>query len=488
VARERFGIARLHPEQVEAMEAIRGGRDTVVVLPTGYGKSLIYQVPAVMAERPTVVVSPLLALIADQARSLRRRNVPVIRLDSSLRAAERREAIARLERGGTLIVLTTPETVESKAMAPLLAAAQPWMLCVDEAHCISEWGHDFRPAYLRLGVERERLGVDVVLAMTATATPRVREDIAQRLGMRAPAVVAAPPYRKNLRFSVQQVPGSLKQTAAGKRLRRLQRPGIVYCSTTRTVDAVWAALQGPQGRKRRQGRGPRPIPSERYHGRMRTAERQRAQDRFMRPGKRLIMVATSAFGMGINKPDIRYVIHYQVPGSLEQYVQEAGRAGRDGKRATCELLFDPEDLDIQRFLLAKGRPSPRQLLRVARALVAWAGEDRAASIRELAVSAGVPQTIARSMCAELEALGLVERQTGGKHAPLVDADTLESAARDLAGRFDTLRRQDEQRLKAVAAYAATDGCRSAFLRRYFGEEDPPPCGTCDRCRAARRRE
>jgi ATP-dependent DNA helicase RecQ len=190
--------------------------------------------------------------------------------------------------------------------------------------------------------------------------------------------------------------------------------------------------------------------------------------------------------MGIDKPDIRYVIHYQAPGSLEQYVQEAGRAGRDGKPATCELLFDPDDLEIQRFLLAKGRPSPRQLLRVARALLAWAGEDRPVSIPDLAVSAGVPQTTARSMCAELETLQLVERRPGGAHAVLVDAEALESAARDLAGRLETLRREDEKRLQAVAAYAATEGCRSVFLRRYFGEDDPPRCGACDRCRANRR--
>jgi ATP-dependent DNA helicase RecQ len=465
------------------MESVQAGRDTVVVLPTGFGKSLIYQVPALMATRPTVVVSPLIALIADQQQSLLARGCPVIRFDSSLRAAQRREAIARLQDGGPLIVLTTPETVESKAMAPLLAAARPWLLCVDEAHCISEWGHDFRPAYLRLGIERERLGVDVVLAMTATATPRVRDDIVERLGMHDPVLVTAPPYRKNLRFSVQQVPGNFKPTAAGKRLRQLQRPGIVYCSTTKAVDSIWAALAGPPSSR---GRRPRGIPAERYHGKMNNGDRQQAQSRFMRPGKRLVMVATSAFGMGIDKPDIRYVIHYQVPGSLEQYVQEAGRAGRDGKAATCELLFDPDDLEIQRFLLDKGRPSPRQLLRVARALLAWAGEDRPVSISELAVSAGVPQTTARSMCAELEALQLVERLPGATYEVRVGARALESAARDLAARLETLRREDEKRLQAVAAYATTQGCRSVFLRRYFGEDDPPRCGSCDRCRAERK--
>lgn len=477
VARDRFKISKLHPEQRIAMEAIQGGRDTLAVLPTGFGKSLIYQVTAVLADRPTLVVSPLLALIADQEQKLRRANVPVIRLDSTLRVGERRDALARLEEGGSLVILTTPETVESVKTGPLIAAAKPWLLCVDEAHCISEWGHDFRPAYLRLGAERAHLGEPTVLALTATATPRVQEDIAERLDLRDPELIRAPPYRKNLRLSARVVPGNLKADAAGKRLRRLQRPGIVYCSTTKAVDGIYAALQ------RRGGRAG--IPSLRYHGKMTQGDREEAQRRFMRPSKRLVMVATSAFGMGIDKANIRYIVHYQAPGSLEQYVQEAGRAGRDGKPATCELLFDPDDLEIQRFLLSKSRPSPRQLVRVADALLAWAGENRAPTASELAVSAGVPQTIARSMGAQLEGLGLVEFGPERCYELLVDKETLRRGARELAGRLDTMQREDERRLQAVAEYASTEECRSVFLRRYFGEPDPPKCGNCDRCRANR---
>jgi ATP-dependent DNA helicase RecQ len=470
----------VRPEQTQVIEAVRSGRDAMAVLPTGFGKSLIYQVPAVMADRPTVVVSPLLALIGDQVSALRRRGVPVVRLDSSLRVAERREALARLEEGGALVVLTTPETIESEHTGAAIAAARPWLLCVDEAHCISEWGHDFRPAYLRLGTERARLHDPTVLALTATATPHVQQDIAERLRLRDPLIVTAPPYRENLRFSVQNVPGNLKPAAAGKRLKRLQRPGIVYCATTKAVDAIWTTLQGPGVRHR--------IPALRYHGKMKAAEREEAQHRFMLPSKRLVMVATSAFGMGVDKPNIRYVLHYQAPGSLEQYVQEAGRGGRDGRPTVCELLFDPADLDIQRFLLEKSRPRSSQLSRVARALEAWAGEDRPVTIAELSISAGVSQNVARSMCAQLEALGVIAIDEERRYRVTRPTADLRAEARRLGHALEVLAREDEKRIQLVHAYATTDECRTVFLRRYFGEADPPRCGVCDRCRAEGRTE
>ncbi|HLT01593.1 MAG TPA: DEAD/DEAH box helicase, partial [Geminicoccaceae bacterium] len=201
-ARRTFGIQRLRPEQEAAMLAVLEGRDALVALPTGFGKSLIYQVPAMILERPTIVVSPLIALMADQERALRRRGVPVVALHSRLRAAARRAALEQIEAGGRLVVLTTPETLESSATAPHLERARPALFCVDEAHCISEWGHDFRPAYLRLGDARARLGDPPALALTATATPRVREDIAGRLRLRDPLVLIAPAHRDNLRLAV----------------------------------------------------------------------------------------------------------------------------------------------------------------------------------------------------------------------------------------------------------------------------------------------
>ena len=472
LAREKLGIARLRPAQERALRALVDGRDTLAVLPTGYGKSLLYQTMALLLDRPTIVVSPLIALMADQQRSLEKRRLPVIRIDSSLRAAERRAALARLDEGGSLVVLTTPETLESAEVGQRIADARPALLAVDEAHCISEWGHDFRPAYLRLGRQRQRLGGPQVLALTATATPRVRDDILARLAMHDPELVIAPPHRDNLRFSAQLVEGHAKLAAAGRLLRRLQRPGIVYCATTVEVDRVFRALERAR------------IPADHYHGKMRKAEREAAQERYMRPTKRKVMVATSAFGMGIDKPNIRYVLHYQAPSSLEQYVQEAGRGGRDGRPCHCVLLFDPADVDVQRHLLAQGRPRPDQLRRVAKALAAWGGERRTVGASDLASSADVPVTAARALCARLEELALVEQSAGQEWRIAVEPAAFAAGAEDLARRLEIERLADERRLAVVREYAQTPECRSVFLRRYFGEEDPPRCGVCDRCKAA----
>jgi ATP-dependent DNA helicase RecQ len=471
VARRTFGIGGLHPEQEAGMAAVLAGRDTLVVLPTGFGKSLIYQVPALLMDRPTIVISPLVALMADQERALQRRRAPVVRVDSTLTAPARRQAFERIERGGRLIVLTTPETLLGREMLPRLSAVRPALLCVDEAHCISEWGHDFRPSYLGIGAVREQLGDPTVLALTATATPRVREDVVGRLRLRDPALIVAPPHRANLWLSAHDAPGGLKLELAGRRIRGLRRPGIVYCATTVAVDQLWRALERAR------------IPCARYHGKMTPAERTEAQRRFMQRRRRLVMVATSAFGMGIDKPNIRYILHYHTPGSLEQYVQESGRAGRDGHPARCIVLFDPGDLEIHERLQALGRPNIRQLARVEAALTGWAEEGRPATAAALALSAGVPLKTCGSLCSELETLGVVDRDAERRYIVRVSPDELRAAIRDLVGKMETFRIQDERRLAAMAEYAHTRDCRSVFIRKHFGEEDPPACGTCDRCRA-----
>src|SRR5215475_14477023 len=418
-ARRIFRIPTLRPEQESAMLAVLNGRDALVALPTGFGKSLIYQVPAMIVHRPTIVVSPLIALMADQESALKRRGVPVIALHSRLRAAERRAALDRLKKGGRLVVLTTPETFESSATAPSFERARPALLCVDEAHCISEWGHDFRPSYLRLGDARKRLGNPPALALTATATPRVREDIADRLRLDNPRVIVAPAHRENLRLTVDIVPGSAKFPVAARRIKRLQRPGIIYCATTTAVDEVGGALTRAR------------IPVTRYHGKMGAADRDAAQRQFMNPSRRLIMVATTAFGMGIDKPNIRYILHYQTPGSLEQYVQEIGRAGRDGHPAQCILLFDAADLDIQERLQALSRPTVSHLARLETALAAWATEQRAPTAAALAYSAGVPARIAEVLLSDLEQSGLVQRDQEGGIIVGVPLEIFRAGARDL---------------------------------------------------------
>jgi len=446
------------------------GQDTVAILPTGYGKSLIYQLPALLLDAPVLVVSPLIALIRDQAEALGRRGVPVVRLDSTLRAKERREALERTREGGRLIILTTPETLESESAAGPIEAARPALLCVDEAHCISEWGHDFRPAYLRLGIHRERLGIPVALGLTATATQHVADDIVERMKLRNPTIIRATPHRPNLSLSVELTPGNLKLERAARHIKNLRRPGIVYCSTTKAVDEVYAALLRAR------------IPAARYHGKMRAADRTAAQQRFMKRGKRIIMVATSAFGMGIDKADIRYILHYQVPGSVEQYVQEAGRAGRDGKISRCILLFDDDDLSIQEFLLDKSRPRAGELTRVGKALGAWAKEGRSPTTKELALAAGTSMTTVKSLCAELEALCLLEYMAQSWQAN-VSQRRMTAAVKELAGRFETLRSQDAQRLRSVAQYATSSACRSIFIQKWFGEAKTVACGRCDNCRA-----
>jgi ATP-dependent DNA helicase RecQ len=394
-----------------------------------------------------------------------------VTLHSRLRVTERRAALDRIKQGGRLVVLTTPETLESAATTALFERMRPALLCIDEAHRISEWGHDFRPSYLRLGDARRRLGNPPALALTATATPRVREDIAERLRLHQPRVIVAPAHRENLRLTVDVVPGAEKFRAAARRIKRLQRPGIIYCATTTAVDEVGGAL----GRAR--------IPVTRYHGKMRAADRDTAQRRFMMPSRRIIMVATTAFGMGIDKPNIRYILHYQAPGSLEQYVQEIGRAGRDDHPAHCILLFDPADLEIQEHLQALSRPSVRHLEKLENALTAWTSEERAPTPETLAYSAGVPARICEVLLSDLEEAGLVERNQNGGITIVVPQESFKGGVRDVVAKLKTFRYEGERRLRLVADYAQSTECRSVFIRRYFGEEYPPRCGTCDRCRA-----
>jgi ATP-dependent DNA helicase RecQ len=256
-------------------------------------------------------------------------------------------------------------------------------------------------------------------------------------------------------------------------VRRLHRPGIVYCTTTREVDSVYLVMRQLD------------IPAHRYHGKMTAAERVHEKEMYMKSGRRTVMVATSAFGLGIDKPDIRYIIHYQAPASLEQYVQEAGRAGRDGRRSDCILLYDPADRAIHELLLGKSRVRPDQLYKIGEALAAWGGEHRTPTLEALSMSAGLGPRIAQALLAILEEAELVRMHDGT--IEVVRPESIEEESRHLAGQFATLRTQDGRRLDSVAEYVHAPGCRAVTLRRYFGESNERPCGLCDACRGVAKR-
>jgi ATP-dependent DNA helicase RecQ len=467
-AARRLGIDQLYPEQAQVVDEVVAGRDVLLVLPTGFGKSACYQVPAMVLPRPVVVVSPLLALLEDQHRKLLARGVRVARLDGTVRGTARKAALADVARGGPILVMTTPETLGTAELGEALREPGVGLVAVDEAHCISEWGYDFRPAYQRLGARVRDLGAPPVLALTATATPHVREAIVRSLGMREPAVIAASPHRSNLAFEVLPCEGDERLRALLRLARRLHRPGIVYCATRREVDVIYTLL-------RRFG-----MPTHRYHGGMTAKEREVEQEHFMEAGRRTVMVATSAFGLGIDKPDIRYVMHFQAPASLEQYVQEAGRGGRDGRKANCILLYDHTDRGIHEALLARSRVRPDQLYRLAAALAAWADESREPTLEALAVSAEIGPRVAAALLTKLEEAGFVT-WNDGRIAVRGSKDTFEDDARALAGQFETLRTEDGHRLDALAEYALSDACRAVFLREYFGEAAGAACGLCDVC-------
>jgi ATP-dependent DNA helicase RecQ len=469
-AARRLGIQRLYPEQERTIREVLAGRDVLIVMPTGFGKSATYQVPSMLLPSPVVLISPLLALLKDQHEKLIKHNVPCVRIDGTVRGKARAEAMARIARGGSLLVMTTPESLGSEEMYGVLTKSGISLAAIDEAHCISEWGFDFRPAYLRLGETLRKLGRPPLLALTATATEKVRTDITRYLGMRTPTIVASSPHRSNLAFEVLECREAARLRALARLAQRLRRPGIIYCSTTRDVDTVYTILM-------KLG-----IPSHRYHGKMAAGDRVKQQEMYMKPGRRTVMVATSAFGLGIDKPDIRYVVHQQSPASLEQYVQEAGRAGRDGAKANCILLHDSSDRTVHEALLSRSRLRPDQLYKLGSALAAWAAEGRTPTIDALALSADLGERPTNALLATLEEAGLVKISEDFLVRATCPPAEVEEKVRSLAGQFANMRTQDSRRLDSVADYSQDTGCRAVYLRSYFGEDGGGACGLCDVCR------
>lgn len=338
-----FGLDDFRTAQREVIEDVLAGRDVLCVMPTGAGKSLCYQLPAVVQSGLTIVVSPLISLMQDQVSQLHDEGIEAVFLNSSMPADLRREVTGKLTRGYEGLLYVAPERFFAGNFESTLAGLNVKLLAIDEAHCISQWGHDFRPEYARLGEVRKRLGSPPTIALTATATDDVRSDIIHQLQLREPRVVITGFDRTNLIYESRRVNKLAEKDAELLRLLRAEKgTGIVYCATRKSVDALALVLASEMKDRL-------VVP---YHAGLDPAERTRNQEQFMETAG-AIAVATNAFGMGINKPDIRFVIHYNLPGTLEAYYQEAGRGGRDGELARCTLLFSFQDRKTQEFFIDK---------------------------------------------------------------------------------------------------------------------------------------
>jgi ATP-dependent DNA helicase RecQ len=473
-ARERLGFERLRPGQLEAVEAIVAGRDALVVMPTAAGKSAIYQLAGVLLEGPTVVVSPLVALQRDQVESIEEAEIAdAAQLNSSLRESERREALEELDAGELEFLLLAPEQFAANETLGRLRSAQPSLFVVDEAHCITEWGHDFRPEYLRLGAVVEALGHPPVLALTATASPLVRDEIIERLGLREPLVVARGFDRPNIWLGVERFDHPDEKTAAlVERVRESAKPGIVYTATRRRAEELATALREHA------------VEARAYHAGLRDRDRDEVQQAFMED-RIEIVVATVAFGLGIDKPNVRFVFHHEPSDSVDSYYQEIGRSGRDGQEARAILFYRSQDLGLRRFFSGGGRVDADDIEHVAAVVDAEDGD----SLRpdEVARRTGLSLAKAEAALSRLEEVDAVEFDASGA-AETVDGGAGEEAADEAARAEDRHREFERTRVEMMGAYAETRDCRRRYLLNYFGEELADQCGFCDNCEAGRSSE
>ena len=343
--RDVFNLDQLRPGQAEVIRSVLEGNNTLAIMPTGAGKSLCYQLPGLHIPGTTVVVSPLISLMKDQVDKLEDAGLEASQLNSALTTREHEENLEQIKTENSDFIFVTPERLTTPEFLAELRNQTIDFVVIDEAHCISEWGHDVRPAYLSLGLAVKTLGSPPVLALTATATPEVTADIEKQLDLGKLRVINTGIYRPNLHFEVKRVTNELeKHEELVRVLREHEGTGIIYCSTVKTVEALTEWLKDFD------------FNVEKYHGRMKASDRKQNQDAFM-AGELKAIIATNAFGMGIDKPDIRFVVHYQMPGSLESYYQEAGRAGRDGETALCTLFYQLEDRRTQLFFIGRSGAS-----------------------------------------------------------------------------------------------------------------------------------
>jgi ATP-dependent DNA helicase RecQ len=476
-ARDHFGWRQLRPGQLAAVRTLLGRRDVLVVMPTGAGKSAVYQLAGMLLAGPTVVVSPLIALQRDQLAGLAARNgrngrgPEGVAVNSAQSATATSQAWESLRAGDAEFVFLAPEQLANDEVVAKLADAGVSLLVVDEAHCVSTWGHDFRPDYLRIGDVLGRLGSPTVVALTATAAPPVRAEIVEKLRMRAPKQFIHGFDRPNLRLEVARFTEARhKRAAVVERVGELNGSGLVYTATRKESERYAEELAAATGRSVRA-----------YHAGLRSAERHKVHEGFL-SGRIEVVVATSAFGMGIDKPDVRFVVHADISESLDAYYQEIGRAGRDGEPALALLLYRSEDLGLRSFF-ASGEADEDTLRSVAAAVRRHTHLAGAVEPSALRAELHLSHTRLTGAVNLLEQAGAVGVGGDGRLRYAKKNLSVRDAVGGATEAAQARAKMEKSRIEMMRGYAETTDCRRRFLLGYFGEAMPRPCGNCDACAA-----
>lgn len=478
VLKQYFGFDGFLDAQEEVVGQILSGRDGLVVMPTGGGKSLCYQLPALCLEGVTLVVSPLIALMKDQVDALVAKGIPATMINSTQSWPEQRQRIEQMKAGEFKLVYIAPERFRAESFMSALSEVKVSLFAVDEAHCLSQWGHDFRPEYMRLGQVLDKLGRPQALAYTATATPTVRKDILQVLALREPFEMVSGFSRPNLSLAISSMDKHAQKYAQLRKVIDQWKTGIVYCATRKRVEAVAEMLHGWG------------VKCVAYHGGMSDKERESVQNMFIRKDAD-VAIATNAFGMGIDRSDVRFVVHFEIPGSVEAYYQEAGRAGRDGESAYCEMFFNYADTRTQEFFIEGANPGYANICNIYQFLQNDA--DRNFEVHrgmdEIAEGAEVKNGMAvGSALVMLRKAGYIERfDVSGqriKGTRLLQPDVRANQLNIDRQSLDEKERRDRSKLDAIIRLSDTQQCRQQAILEYFGESDAETCGTCDICRDA----
>ncbi|MDB9526620.1 ATP-dependent DNA helicase [Oscillatoria sp. CS-180] len=468
IAQQVFGYEQLRSGQRKVLEAVLAKQDALGVMPTGSGKSAIYQIAALRLPGATLVVSPLIALQQDQVDAITEQGtVEAAVLNSTLTSKEREQVFKRLQKGDLEFLFLAPEQFSNLETLETLKACQPSLFVVDEAHCISEWGHDFRTDYLQLGDAIETLGRPTVLALTATASPLVRQEITERLRLKDPVEIVQGFDRPNLFLEAHRFyDAEEKLTALMQALKEADLPGIVYVATRKTAGAIAQKLQENN------------LRAAAYHAGMSATDREATQSQFMDDDLDIV-VATTAFGMGIDKPNVRFVFHHDIPGSIDAYYQEIGRAGRDGESARAKLFYHPDDLKLQRFFAAGGTVEQETLETVLDIITE---STDALSKESLQTKAELSQAKLTTALERLEAAGVVEQTVDGNVTAAANADDSEQAIDRALTDQERRKTFERSRLDMMRSYAETETCRRESILSYFGEPFAGPCNHCDNCK------